>query len=135
MRAVLAAVMLCLRIGAACAETGTASVYGGEHRHNECGRPVASGGVLDCRALTAAHRRLPFGTMVKVCRIGSARRSGAKVAGNCIVVRINDRGPFVRGRIIDLTPAAAHALGFSGLARVTVEPIGWTPRHGDFGSF
>jgi rare lipoprotein A len=56
---------------------------------------------------------LPFGTLAKVCRI----------RGHCIVVRINDRGPFVRGRIIDLTPAGARALGFSGLARVSVEAI------------
>jgi rare lipoprotein A len=41
-----------------------------------------------------------------------------------VVVRINDRGPFIRGRIIDLTPAGARALGFSGLAQVTVEPLG-----------
>jgi rare lipoprotein A len=44
--------------------------------------------------------------------------------GRSVVVRINDRGPFVRGRVIDVTPAAAHALGFSGLARVTLEVVG-----------
>ncbi len=118
MRAILAALLLCLCVGAARAESGIASVYA-------YGPRTANGERFDPHALTAAHRRLPFGTLVKVCRIG----------GNCIVVRINDRGPFVRGRIIDLTPAAAHALGFSGLAHVTVEPLGWTPRHGDFGSF
>ena len=122
MRAVLAAAMLCIVAGTACAESGIASVY-------SYGSRTASGERFNPRGLTAAHRTLPFGTLVKVCRVG----------GNCIVVRINDRGPFVRGRIIDLTPAGAHALGFSesgqGLARVTVEPLGWTPRHGDFGSF
>jgi rare lipoprotein A len=61
--------------------------------------------------LTAAHRTLPFGTKVKVTN----RRNGRTVT-----VRINDRGPFIRGRIIDLTPAGARALGFSGLAPVTV---------------
>jgi len=45
-------------------------------------------------------------------------------SGRSVVVRINDRGPFVRGRIIDVTPAAAHALGFSGLANVTVDVLG-----------
>jgi rare lipoprotein A len=64
--------------------------------------------------LTAAHRSLPFGTKVRVTN----RKNGRSV-----VVRINDRGPFVRGRIIDLTPAAAHVLGFSGLAPVTVGVI------------
>jgi rare lipoprotein A len=117
MRAILAAMLLCLCAGAH-AQTGIASIY-------SYGRVTASGERFDPHGLTAAHRTLPFGTLVKVCRVG----------GNCIVARINDRGPFVRGRIIDLTPAGARALGFSGLARVTVEPLGWTPRHGDFGSF
>jgi len=92
MRACLTALALCVCVGVAQAETGIASVYG-------YGRVTASGARFDPRALTAAHCTLPFGTLVKVCRIG----------GNCIVVRINDRGPFVRGCIIDLTPAAAHA--------------------------
>ena len=65
--------------------------------------------------MTAAHRSLPFGTLVKVTHTHS---------GRSIVVRINDRGPFVRGRVIDLTPAAAHALGFSDLAPVTIDVIG-----------
>lgn len=64
--------------------------------------------------MTAAHRTLPIGTFVRVTN----RRSGRSV-----VVRINDRGPFVRGRIIDVTPAAAHVLGFSGLAPVTLDVI------------
>jgi rare lipoprotein A len=65
--------------------------------------------------MTAAHRSLPFGTMVRVTH----RRSGKSV-----VVRINDRGPFVRGRVIDLTPAAARALGFNGLAPVSLAVVG-----------
>jgi rare lipoprotein A len=66
-------------------------------------------------AMTAAHRSLPFGTMVRVTDNHS---------GRSVVVRINDRGPFVRGRVIDLSPAAAHALGFSGLANVTLNVVG-----------
>ena len=61
--------------------------------------------------MTAAHRTLPFGSQVEVLN----KRNGKRVT-----VRINDRGPFVRGRIIDVTPAAAQALGFSGLALVTL---------------
>ena len=95
---------------AASAQSGIASVYSG-------GR-TAEGGYARASSLTAAHRNLPFGTMVRVTN----NRNGRSV-----VVRIDDRGPFVRGRIIDLTPAAAHALGFSGLAHVTVTVIG---RHG-----
>lgn len=95
---------------AASAQSGIASVYSG-------GR-TAEGGYARSSSLTAAHRNLPFGTMVRVTN----NRNGRSV-----VVRIDDRGPFVRGRIIDLTPAAAHALGFSGLAPVTVTVIG---RHG-----
>ena len=85
---------------------GVASVYS-----HESGSKTASGQRLNPGALTAAHRTLPFGTRVKVTN----NRNGRSV-----VVTINDRGPFVRGRVIDVTPAAARELGFSGLTRVTV---------------
>lgn len=88
------------------AESGVASVYS-----IESGSRTASGQRLNPSALTAAHRSLPFGTKVRV----SNRKNG-----HSVIVTINDRGPFVRGRIIDVTPAAARALGFSGLARVTL---------------
>jgi rare lipoprotein A len=87
----------------AMAESGVASVYA------YSGERTASGERARPDGLTAAHRTLPFGTRVRVTN---------KSNGRSVVVRINDRGPFVRGRIIDLTPAAAHALGFSGLAHV-----------------
>ena len=76
---------------------------------------TASGERVSPGALTAAHRTLPFGTLVRVTN----ERNGRSV-----VVRINDRGPFVRGRVIDLTPAGARALGFSGLASVSLDVIG-----------
>lgn len=113
---ILAAIFAALAAYAAHAETGIASVY-------SYGVRTASGERFNPRGLTAAHKSLPFGTLVSVCRIGGLSRRSAAKAGNCIVVRINDRGPYVRGRIIDLTPTAARALGFSGLARVTVEAI------------
>jgi len=91
----------------ASAQTGIASIYSG-------GR-TANGEHARASGLTAAHRTLPFGTMVRVTN----QRSGRSV-----VVRINDRGPFIRGRVIDLMPAAAHALGFSGLAPVTLAVVG-----------
>ncbi len=91
----------------ASAQSGIASVYTG-------GR-TASGERLSPGALTAAHRTLPFGTMVRVTN---------NRTGRSVVVRINDRGPFVRGRVIDLTPGAAQALGFSGLADVTLDVVG-----------
>jgi peptidoglycan lytic transglycosylase len=91
----------------ASAQSGIASIYSGGRTAN--GERAAASG------LTAAHRTLPFGTHVLVTN----RRTGRSV-----VVRINDRGPFIRGRIIDVTPAAAHALGFSGLAPVTVAVVG-----------
>ena len=75
----------------------------------------ASGERLQEGALTAAHPSLPFGTMVAV----SNKRNGRTVT-----VRINDRGPFVRGRVIDLTPAAAHALSFSGTTEVSLAVVG-----------
>jgi rare lipoprotein A len=84
-------------------QSGIASVYSG-------GR-TANGEHASANRLTAAHRSLPFGTMVMVTN---------RHTGRSVVVRINDRGPFIRGRVIDVTPAAAHALGFSGLASVTL---------------
>ncbi|MFN3743517.1 MAG: septal ring lytic transglycosylase RlpA family protein [Hyphomicrobiaceae bacterium] len=78
---------------------------------------VASGGWFNPNALTAAHRTLPFGTRVRVTHLGN---------GRSVVVRINDRGPFVRGRIIDLSRAAAGAIGMQGqgLARVRLDVVG-----------
>jgi len=90
---------------AAMAEAGIASVYA------YSGERTASGERAQPSGFTAAHRTLPFGTRVRVTN---------KSNGRSVIVRINDRGPFVRGRVIDLTPAAAQALGFSGLARVTL---------------
>jgi len=90
---------------AAMAESGIASVYA------YSGERTANGERARPSGFTAAHRTLPFGTRVRVTN---------KTNGRTVVVRINDRGPFVRGRVIDLTPAAAQALGFSGLARVTL---------------
>jgi peptidoglycan lytic transglycosylase len=90
----------------AMAESGIASVYA------YSGSKTASGERANPAGLTAAHRTLAFGTHVRVTN----RRNGRSVT-----VRINDRGPFVRGRVLDLTPAAASALGFSGLAPVKVD--------------
>jgi rare lipoprotein A len=92
------------------AETCIASQYGvGDGYH---GRRTASGERFDTHALTAAHRTLPFGSRVTV-----TNRSN----GRSVSVRITDRGPFVRGRCIDLSNAAASAIGMGGTARVTVE--------------
>jgi rare lipoprotein A len=87
-------------------QSGVASVYS-----TESGSGTASGQKLNPGALTAAHRSLPFGTKVRVTN---------KSNGRSVVVTINDRGPFVRGRVIDVTPAAARELGFSGLTQVTL---------------
>jgi rare lipoprotein A len=86
-------------------QSGLASWYGpGFH-----GRRTASGEVFNENALTAAHPSLPFGTRIRVYN---------QTSGNSVVVRINDRGPHVRGRIIDLSRASARALGIGGAARV-----------------
>jgi rare lipoprotein A len=91
------------------AQSGMASMYGrGDGLH---GHRTASGQRLNINAYTAAHRSLPFGTRVEVTN----RRNGRSV-----IVVINDRGPFVRGRVIDVTPVAAHSIGMSGLAPVTL---------------
>lgn len=93
--------------GAATAQQGLASYY----RH---GKRTASGEPFNPAAFTAAHRHLPFGTRVRVTDVKS---------GRSVVVRINDRGPFHRARIIDLSLGAARAIGLhrSGVAKVRIE--------------
>src|SRR5271170_1457078 len=88
------------------AHAETASIYGG--RDGLCGHRTANGEHLNCAAMTAAHRTLPFGTHVVVCHSG------------CVTVRINDRGPWVRGRQLDLSPAAARAIGLNQTGHVTI---------------
>ncbi|GGA45449.1 septal ring lytic transglycosylase RlpA family protein [Pelagibacterium lentulum] len=92
---------------------GTASWYGGKFH----GRRTANGETYNMHALTAAHPSLPFGTQVVVTNQNN---------GRTVVVRINDRGPFTGGRIIDLSHKAANQIGMinSGTARVTLEVLG-----------
>jgi len=91
-------------------DTGIASVYDSTFD----GRETASGEILDTESITAAHPSVPFGNVVKVTDARS-RKS--------IMVRVNDRGPFVEGRVIDLTPAAMRELGHKrpGLYKVSVK--------------
>jgi rare lipoprotein A len=98
---------------AAASQTGVASVYANGDGH--AWSKTANGERVNPGALTAAHRTLPFGTRVSVL----SRRNGKKV-----VVRISDRGPFIGGRIIDLTPAGARVIGLSGLAPVQLTVLG-----------
>lgn len=93
-------------------EEGMASWYGAEFH----GRQTANGEVYDSSLLTAAHRTLPFGTIATVTDLDS---------GRSVQVRINDRGPFVAGRSIDLSKAAAEQLGLisNGVARVRIDAV------------
>jgi rare lipoprotein A len=100
----LMSAVVCVSITASNAEI--ASVYGGSD--GLCGSRTANGERVNCSAMTAAHRTLPLGSRVTVCHHG------------CVVVRINDRGPFVRGRHIDLTPAAARAIGLTQVGYVSL---------------
>ena len=91
-------------------QRGAASWYGpGFH-----GRKTASGERFNTHALTAAHKTLPFGARVKVTN---------EKTGRAVVVRINDRGPYAHGRIIDLSQASAHAIGIGGVGRVTLSQL------------
>jgi rare lipoprotein A len=91
------------------AQRGLASVYS-EHLN---GKRTASGERYDSNSLTAAHRTLPFGTEVRVTNLDN---------GKSVRVRVNDRGPHIQGRIVDLSSRAATVLGMrSGVARVKVE--------------
>lgn len=91
-------------------QTGLASWYGRNHH----GKTTANGETFDTNGMTAAHRSLPFGTIVRVTNIAT---------NQVIKVRINDRGPYVRDRIIDLSSRAARELGIreGGTARVRIE--------------
>jgi rare lipoprotein A len=93
---------------------GKASWYGRRHH----GGPTASGERYDMHAMTAAHKKLPFGTMVRVTR---------KDTNRTVTVRINDRGPYSRGRIIDLSRKAASRLKMlrAGVVRVKIEVVRW----------
>ena len=95
-------------------QVGEASFYGNEF----AGRKTASGAVYYPRALTAAHRTYPFGTVVRVTNMNN---------GKFALVRINDRGPFVKGRIIDLSEAAAEKIDMvkDGVVRVKLEVVEW----------
>jgi rare lipoprotein A len=89
--------------------SGIASFYG-----NESGRQTASGQRFDQNALTCAHRSLPFGTKLRVTH-----------GSRSVIVTVNDRGPFVRGRVLDLSTAAARAVGLTsaGVGHVTAEVV------------
>lgn len=93
-------------------ETGKASYYADQHH----GKRTASGERFDQHALTAAHRTLPFGSRVKVTNLNNKRS---------VVLRINDRGPYSRGRIIDVSHRAAKALDMlrAGVVPVRIEPL------------
>lgn len=93
-------------------QEGLASWYGPDFH----GKPTASGEIFNMYAYTAAHRKLPFGTLVRVTNLYN---------GKSVVVRINDRGPFKRKRIIDLSYAAAKKIGMveAGVVRVRIEVI------------
>ena len=108
MHCLVAAVCFCLLTHQLAAEECIASVYS-TGDGSQSGSQTASGVPLNDRALTAAHKSLPFGSKVKITN---------KKNGNSVVVTITDRGPF--GRCIDVSKASASALGFSGLAPVSV---------------
>ncbi|HTJ56690.1 MAG TPA: septal ring lytic transglycosylase RlpA family protein [Devosiaceae bacterium] len=91
-------------------QCGIASWYGSESGHR-----TADGEHFDGSSMTAAHRSLPFGTMVRVVDLRT---------GRSVVVRVNDRGPYAKGRIIDLSRAAARRLGMNGTARVCISGFG-----------
>ena len=122
--AVIVAILISLPMSASArvkqgyTQKGVASYY-----HDSLhGRKTASGEVYNKRILSAAHKSLPLGTKVRVTKASS---------GKSIVVKINDRGPFVKGRIIDLSRRAARRLGIigSGVAKVEVEVLN-VPKRG-----
>jgi rare lipoprotein A len=95
-------------------QCGVASWY------DQAGTKTASGGIVDPTTLTAAHRSLPFGTQVHVENLRN---------GRTVHLKIDDRGPFIAGRVIDVSRAAAEKLGFkgNGITRVRITPVGTHP--------
>ena len=105
MRAIFFTALLAMLIpqGVAAGQVGIASRY--------CHHDSASGRKMSCRSKVAAHRTIPFGTRIKVRNLAN---------GRSVIVTIVDRGPFVKGRIIDLSEGAANAIGSSDLMRVEI---------------
>jgi rare lipoprotein A len=113
MRRLIAALVFCLLNIPVQAEDCVASVYAvGDS--SQRGTKTASGLPHNDNAMTAAHKSLPFGSKVKVTN---------KKSGDAVTVTITDRGPYVKGRCIDLSKAGASALGFAGLVPVSVVPV------------
>jgi rare lipoprotein A len=113
MRRLVATLVLCLLDYPVRAEDCVASVYAvGDS--SQPGTRTASSIPVNDSAMTAAHKSLPFGSKVKVTN---------KKNGHVVTVTITDRGPYVKGRCIDLSQAGARALGFAGLAPVSLRPV------------
>ncbi|WXL26679.1 septal ring lytic transglycosylase RlpA family protein [Ectopseudomonas mendocina] len=106
------ALTACSTLGPGSSDEGMASYYGAQHH----GKKTASGEPFNQYALTAAHRTLPFGTKVRVTNLRNNKS---------VVVRINDRGPHIRKRIIDLSYQAAKELDMlrDGIAPVRIQPL------------
>jgi rare lipoprotein A len=82
-----------------------------------CGKPIAKGGKLNCDAFTAAHRKLPFGTKIRVTNLKNDKS---------VIVKINDRGPYSKKDILDMTPTAARAIGLTvknGRVKVRIDVL------------
>ena len=111
--------MVAITPAQACASSGVASWYDCA-MPGQCSRSkrTANGERFSPHAMTAAHRTLPFGTLVRVTH-----------KGRSVTVRINDRGPFIRGRTIDLSKAAARSIGCHGVCRVHVSVVGGNRKH------
>jgi rare lipoprotein A len=111
--------VLAITLTTPAAHAEIASIYGG--RDGLCGSMTASGERYDCSAMTAAHRTLPLGAWVRVTH-----------AGRSVAVRVNDRGPFVKSRSIDLSVAAGKRIGCDGVCEVQIERIDkpYQPEHG-----
>lgn len=113
--------LILLALGSLSAQTGTeiikleavASYYGADFH----GKPTSSGEIFDMNALTAAHKTLPFGTLLEVTNLANGKR---------VTVRVNDRGPFVENREIDLSQGAAERIGMleRGIAKVSIRKVG-----------
>jgi rare lipoprotein A len=110
--AILVGAAACVAISAT--EASASGVMHGKASWYKHGKRTASGEAFNPGGLTAAHRSLPFGTRVRVVN---------KNNGRSVVVRINDRGPFIGGRIIDLSRGAAQSIGVAGVAAVALQVL------------
>ena len=107
---ILFSTLLLVTINGFCDEIGVASFYGGKFH----GRKMANGKVFNKYKISAAHKRIPLGSIIKITNLKNKKH---------ILCEVSDRGPYIKGRILDISLAARNALDFDGLTKVSIKIV------------